>query len=157
MIFTKTLSNHAERTRFLKFAVVGTIGAVVDFGVFNLLTGYTTSHPVLASVCSFTVAIMSNFTWNRYWTYPDSRSKSLGKQLSEFTMVNIVGVGIRTPVFAYLDKPLTELFAGLNIFPNHAWPTPQFLGHNMALAIAVVVVLFWNYFVNRYWTYNDVE
>jgi putative flippase GtrA len=34
--------------------------------------------------------------------------------------------------------------------------TTEFMGHNGALAIAVLVVMMWNYFVNRYWTYNDV-
>ena len=157
MILTKTLSNPAERTRFFKFAIVGTIGAVVDFSVFNLLTRFTAINPVVASVCSFTVAIASNFTWNRFWTYPDSRSKSLAQQLSEFAVVNIVGVGIRTPVFAGLNKPLTNLFASLNFFPDAAILEPQFLGHNIALGIAVVLVMFWNYFVNRYWTYSDVD
>ncbi|MBC8331929.1 MAG: GtrA family protein [Anaerolineae bacterium] len=157
MILTKSLSNPAERIRFLKFAIVGTIGAVVDFGVFNALTRFVAIDPVIASVCSFTVAIISNFTWNRFWTYPDSRSKSLVRQLSEFAVVNIVGVGIRTPVFAGLDTPLVDMFANLNLFPSATLLEPQFLGHNMALGIAVVLVMFWNYFVNRYWTYNDVE
>ena len=31
------------------------------------------------------------------------------------------------------------------------------LGENAALAVSVVVVMFWNFFANRYWTYNDVE
>jgi putative flippase GtrA len=31
------------------------------------------------------------------------------------------------------------------------------IGKNMALILAVVVVMFWNFFVNRYWTYNDVS
>jgi len=30
-------NNHGELLRFMKFAVVGTIGAAVDFGVLNLL------------------------------------------------------------------------------------------------------------------------
>ena len=33
-----SVKNNKEVTRFLRFAVVGTIGAVVDFGVFNLLS-----------------------------------------------------------------------------------------------------------------------
>ncbi|MEA3350151.1 MAG: GtrA family protein, partial [Chloroflexota bacterium] len=103
---TTIISDPVERTRFLKFAVVGTIGAVIDFGTFNLLTKLLYINPVLASVFSFTVAIISNFVWNRYWTYPDSRSKSLARQLMEFAIVNLVGVGIRTPVFAILNRPL---------------------------------------------------
>jgi putative flippase GtrA len=31
------------------------------------------------------------------------------------------------------------------------------LGENLALATVVIIVLFWNFFINRYWTYNDVE
>jgi hypothetical protein len=35
--------------------------------------------------------------------------------------------------------------------------TAEFLAANLALAVAVIVVMFWNFFVNRYWTYSDVE
>jgi hypothetical protein len=66
-------------------------------------------------------------------------------------------VGIRTPVFALLDGPLTALFQVLST--SSVWPhlTAEFLGNNAALAVAVVLVMFWNFFVNRYWTYNDVD
>jgi putative flippase GtrA len=35
--------------------------------------------------------------------------------------------------------------------------TPRFMAHNIALAAAVLVVMMWNFFANRYWTYNDVS
>jgi prepilin signal peptidase PulO-like enzyme (type II secretory pathway) len=38
MALTSVISNPRERTRFLRFAVVGIMGAVVDFGTFNLLS-----------------------------------------------------------------------------------------------------------------------
>jgi putative flippase GtrA len=155
MIFTTILTDAQERTRFLKFAVVGTIGAVVDFGVFNLLTHWAGFDPIWASVCSFTAAVVSNFIWNRYWTYPDSRSKALPKQLLEFGVVNLIGVGIRTPIFAWLKQPIVQFYWGARLSAGGAL-SPEFLGYNTALACAVVVVLFWNFFVNRYWTYNDV-
>jgi putative flippase GtrA len=31
------------------------------------------------------------------------------------------------------------------------------LGRNLALALAVIAVLFWNFFINRIWTYSDVK
>ena len=31
------------------------------------------------------------------------------------------------------------------------------LAHNLALAAAIGVILLWNYFVNRRWTFGDVE
>jgi putative flippase GtrA len=152
----KFIADPRERTRFIRFAVVGTIGAVVDFGIFNLFSGMLGVHHVWASVFSFTAAVFSNFTWNRYWTYPDSRSKPLARQLIEFSVVNITGLSIRTPLFAVLSGPLESMFARLPFLP-FSFLTPEFLGHNGALAFAVLVVMLWNYFINRYWTYNDVE
>jgi putative flippase GtrA len=151
-----SMKNKRERVRFVRFAIVGTIGAVVDFGTFNLQTNLMDVHPVWASVFSFTAAILSNFTWNRFWTYPDSRLKSLARQLFEFGIVNLVGLGIRTPLFAWLSVRLETGFGRLPFLPIWIF-TPKFLGHNGALAFAVLVVMLWNFYVNRYWTYNDVE
>ena len=152
---TVLLTNPRERTRFLRFAVVGIIGAVVDFGTFNLLNGLFGVPAVWASVISFSAAIISNFTWNRFWTYPDSRSKRLSVQLIEFMVISLVGLAIRTPLFAFLDKVLLMILSSSGI--EAIGLSAEFIGHNLALAISVVVVMFWNFFVNRYWTYNDIE
>ena len=156
MAVTSVLSNPRERTRFLRFAVVGAIGAVVDFGTFNLLSSVVGLSAVVASVFSFMAAIISNFTWNRYWTYPDSRTKPIGHQLLQFTVVSLIGLAIRTPLIAVLAPLLTALFERLSFLPI-GFVTAQLLGENLALAIAVIVVMFWNFFINRYWTYSDVE
>lgn len=150
------LTDPIERTRFIRFAIVGTIGAVVDFGTFNLLSGVLGIQDVWASVFSFTTAVLSNFTWNRYWTYPDSRSKPLTTQLLSFAVVNILGLGIRTPLFAGLSSLLERLFSLLPFLPV-SFITPDLLGDNSALAIAILVVMLWNFFANRYWTFNDVD
>lgn len=148
------LINPRERTRFMKFLVVGVIGAVVDFGTFNILTGVLHMNPIVSQVFSFVAAVISNFIWNRVWTYPDSRSKSMLKQLGQFMFVSILGIGIRTPIFAILHVQLFRLYSQyLQPLPL---VTPQFMGRNSALAVAVGVVMLWNFFVNRYWTYNDV-
>ena len=78
------ITNPRERSRFLRFALVGVIGTVVDFGTFNLLTFYVGLIAVYAQAISFGCAVISNFTWNRYWTYPDSRTKKISKQLLQF-------------------------------------------------------------------------
>lgn len=148
------LTNSQEQTRFLRFIVVGVTGAVVDFGTFNLLTLVLHVPAVLASVISFIAAVVNNFLWNRFWTYPDSRSKPIHRQLTQFTLVNLVGLTIRTPLFAGLEAPLRRTFASIAL---PASISPDFLGHNLALAIAVGAVLLWNFFVNRYWTYNDID
>ena len=84
MKLTSIITDPREKERFLKFALVGTFGAAVDFGTFHLLVSVLAVNAVLSSVLSFTAAITSNFIWNRFWTYPDSRSKPLHHQLITF-------------------------------------------------------------------------
>lgn len=152
---TSILTNSRERTRFLRFAVVGMIGAVIDFGVANLLVYVFFAPLVIAGTVSFISAILSNFFWNRYWTYPDSRSKPIAQQLIQFAVVNGLGLTIRIPILRWLEPVLFRLFSrlpfSLPVF------SPDVLAKNLTLAVAVLIVMFWNFFVNRYWTYSDVE
>lgn len=149
------ITNTRERTRFLKFTVVGVIGAIVDFGVMNLMVAVFSTSLVIAGTVSFIAAVLSNFIWNRYWTYPDSRSKPVFKQLLEFSIVSLIGLGIRVPVLAIFEPIVNTLLTSLSIdLPAH---TINFLTDNITLATAVILVMFWNFFVNRYWTYGDVE
>ena len=147
------LNNVKERERFLKFAVVGVIGAVIDFGVMNLLTQTAGMPLVTAGTISFICAIISNFIWNRYWTYPDSRSRPLARQLVMFFAVNIAGVAIRIPILHFVEPPLLNLLKAW----TERFAIAEFLAKNLTLALAVGIVMLWNFFVNRYWTYNDVD
>ncbi len=146
-----------ELTRFVKFSVVGAIGAVVDFGILYLLHSVLGLHIVLSNTCSFTTAVLSNFTWNRYWTYPDSRSRPLSTQLRQFFIVNIAGWGINTGILLLLRTPFADLFASIdtNILMLSNPELSYKLGYNLAKAVATVVVMFWNFGINRIWTYSD--
>ena len=163
-------SKAKEVERFLKFAVVGIIGAVVDFGVLNLLQA-TLLRPhgdnvplrvAIATGTAFTAAVLSNFTWNRYWTYPDSRSRAVQRQLVQFFIVNTAGLAFRLVFVRILFGPLGHI--GVEVLKASGLADHSFteaatgqLGTNIAQFFAVWIVMVWNYFVNRYWTYNDVE
>ena len=150
---TTARTNRAELERFAKFMVVGVIGAVVDFGTYNLLNELAGLPPELSGTVSFVLAICSNFVWNRYWTYPDSRSKPIVYQFVQFFIVNVLGIVIRLPIIALTRKPFGGLAESLLSLDSDA---AQTLGNNVSLAVAVIIVMFWNFFVNRFWTYNDV-
>lgn len=153
-----------ELVRFYKFSVVGTIGAVVDFGTFNFLTSVFGVWTVLASMISFVAAVTSNFFWNRYWTYPDSRTKRVHHQAIQFALVNLIGLAIRTPIFALAESPagllstrVLRLAGRVPSLAPLAAIEPHVIGRNLALALAVLVVLLWNFGINRVWTYSDVS
>ena len=150
----KFIKNPTERTRFLKFCVVGIIGAVVDFGVMNLLLHFT-GNARLSSTVSFIAAVISNFLWNRFWTYPDSREKPIAQQLGQFFLINSIGLGIRYLLFLTIDQPIIDLAE--KVLPEDFFMAPSVLGHNITMVIAVFIVMMWNFFANRLWTYNDVK
>ena len=141
-----------ERRRILRFAIVGSIGALVDFSAFNLYTLVFHVPTVIASVLSFVTAVANNFTWHRYWTFADSRSKPVTRQLGQFFVVNVLGVSIRTPLFILFSRLALWALQYVTL-PG---PEPEWWAHNLALAGAIGIVMFWNFFVNRFWTYNDV-
>jgi putative flippase GtrA len=153
--------NEREIVRFLKFCVVGVIGAVIDFGVLNLLVQVAGFPKVLANACSFSAAVVSNFTWNRLWVYPETRGEPLRTQFLQFLAVNLAGLFINTAIFFAADRWLLGR-AGLLAGPVSSLAMTLGLDHydlayNGAKVIATAVVLFWNFFVNRLWTFRHVE
>lgn len=152
---TTIISNKKEFNRFVRFAVVGTIGAIIDLGIFNFLIQVFHFQALVAQAFSFTVAVISNFTWNRLWTYPDSRNKPISRQLTQFFVVSLIGLGIRTLIFGKIEDLMVSL--AKDVLPSNFFVTPTTVGHNLSLAVVIVLILFWNFFVNRFWTYNDVS
>lgn len=162
-----------ERKRFIKFLIVGAMGFVVDFGSFNLLHAvnaggwiaqrllpipYLLEHPeIIEQSMSFCAAVISNFLWNYGWIYPEARQSNQAKKLTKFFIVSVAGLFIGVPVFTLalsITRPLvaaTALSALQSLLPNLN------LAGNLALVCRVAVLLFWNFFVNRFWTYRDVK
>jgi putative flippase GtrA len=150
-----TFSNKKERVRFFKFALVGISGTLIDIGFFNLFNQRFGISPVTAKSLSFSVAVFNNFIWNRIWTYPESRQLSFTKQFGQYLLVSIVGLLINTTIFAISDQSLIHLFE--KILPSNFFFSPTVVGHNASVALATIVVLSWNYFANRYWTFRSIK
>lgn len=153
-----------EVDRFLKFAIVGAIGAIVDFSTLNLLE-LTILRPVganealnvgLATSIAFVLAVINNYILNRYWTFPDSRSRAITVQLTQFFVVSLVGLLFRL-VFVSVTYSTFGDTAQPILGTSTSAESMAHLGSNVAQAISIFIVLFWNFFANRYWTYNDVE
>jgi putative flippase GtrA len=141
-ILSQVVEKRREVERFIKFGLVGVLGTVIDMGILNLLILLLGVPKFWANTCSFTAAALSNFTWNRLWTFPESRQRPLGRQLGQFFAVSLGGYAINQILFLSLSA---WVFGG--------WGT---LGYNVAKFIAIIVVLFWNFTINRIWTYRGL-
>lgn len=136
--------NPRELTRFVKFATVGAIGMVVDLTLLNVLHKAMGLPLLVANAFSFSAAVVSNFTWNRLWTFPESRARPVHTQLAQFAVVNTIGLGINELVLWTVHQ-----------FTQQVLPDP--FDYNAAKVFAIGVVLFWNYGVNRLWTYRGIR
>lgn len=135
--------NRKELMRFVKFAAVGALGALIDFVLLNVMHKVFGWPLLWANTFSVSVAILSNFTWNRLWTYPESRSRRKRKQLPQFALINLIGLGINNLIVVGLSAVFGQFI-----------PDPW--DYNLAKAIAIGVVLFWNFGANRVWTYRGL-
>lgn len=133
-----------ELGRFLRFATVGTWGFIVDFSVLNFLLFVAHFPPWLANTCSFTIAVLNTFTFNRLWTFPESRQRPIQGQLAQFFLVNLIGYAINEMIFLGSHAIVWQ-----HLLPSaFAW--------NFAKATASGVALFWNFSANRLWTWRGL-
>lgn len=159
--FTLVKTNRKELVRFLKFCVVGVSGTAIDFGLLNLLVRGAGFPELVANTCSFSTAVVNNFVWNRLWVYPETRGEPFRKQFVQFVIVNVAGWALNSGIlYAGHNWLLGE--AGLLATPTAVLATLIGVTHfslslNVAKAIATGVVLFWNFFVNRMWTFRHVK
>ncbi|HOT32836.1 MAG: GtrA family protein [Microbacteriaceae bacterium] len=86
--------------QFVRFGVVGLVGVVVDVGIFNLLRLTVLAPelihegPVIAKVISTSIAIVTNWIGNRYWTFGSMRRSHVLREGLEFALVSVGGMGI---------------------------------------------------------------
>jgi putative flippase GtrA len=113
--------------------VVGAVGYVVNLAVYRTLL-HAGLHYIAAATCSFLVAVTSNYTWNRLWTFRDQRGH-VGVQGMRFFVVSLVALGANLLVLSLLVS------AGG-------------VAKLSAQAIAIVVVTPLNFVGNKLWSFR---
>lgn len=133
--------------QFLKFGVVGTIGATVDFGSYNIMTrglGWDTIYHVFgfeiiaANLVSVFAAIMCNFLLNKYWTFRNPSKSVLQQGAGYFTLNFITFV---------LNQILTSFFAFRVPIVGAVFGSQR---DNAAKVISVGFILFINFFGSKF-------
>ena len=135
-----------------RFMAVGILGFVVDAVTFYVFSRVFDLSLLVAQACSFTVAVVHNFFWNRHWTFPEARRKSLRRQLTQFYVTSVAGLVIRSVTIALVASPFHRLAVA---YPLSSLP-PKLVSDYAALSTAVLIVFVWNYVVNRIWTFSEV-
>jgi len=115
-----------------KFAVVGAVGYAINLAVYTALIN-AGLHYLAAAACSFLVAVTSNYTWNRVWTFRDQRGH-VGVQGMRFLVVSVASLGANLVLLQLLITAGTSKFVGQ--------------------AIAIVLVTPLNFIGNKLWSFR---
>jgi putative flippase GtrA len=116
-----------------KFCVVGAVGYLINLVVYDALL-HGGLHYLVAATCSFLVAVTSNYTWNRLWTFREHRGH-VGVQGMRFLLVSLAALGANLVVLHLLI-----VYGGLDKLT--------------AQAIAIVVVTPLNFVGNKLWSFR---
>ncbi|MFG2099110.1 Putative flippase GtrA (transmembrane translocase of bactoprenol-linked glucose) [Micromonospora echinaurantiaca] len=83
-----------------KFATVGGIAFLIDFALFNYLTGVRDVEPVIGKTISTVIAATVAFLGNRFWTWRHRRGANPAREYALFFFFNGVGLGIAVACLA---------------------------------------------------------
>ena len=126
--------------QFVKFGIVGASGFVVNLVVFTVLQQLVPHHEQPAQYyliysIAFLTGGVSNYYFNRIWTF-----RSTGhafREGSQFLTVSAIALGVGLIVSAFVSP---------------------FLGHgHKTWFVATVAGMFVNFFLNKYWTFKNVD
>lgn len=123
--------------QFIKFAIVGTSNTAIDFAIYTALTRlsfFWFNHKIEAAAFGFIIATANSYFWNKYWTFKNVNT-NYHVQLIKFLIVGLCGLGLNIFIF-WLLLPL----GWYDLFVK---------------CIAIIFVLFWNFTINKLWTFAE--
>ena len=127
------LARRQNWLQLARFCTVGASGYVVNLAVYTLLLHGAGIHYLLAATGSFLVAVTSNYTWNRLWTFRHQRGH-VGYQGLRFFVVSTIAL-LANLVILYVLVRLG-------------------LGKVLAQALAIVLVTPLNFVGNKLWSFG---
>jgi dolichol-phosphate mannosyltransferase len=127
-----------ELARFLKYCLVGASGVLVNMGLLWLLTEVGGLFYLASAAISIETSIITNFTLNDRFTFPDRRARGLApflRRLGKFNLVSLAGLAVNMAVL---------------------WTLTSMLGIHYLISnlVGIAAATMWNYAVNFLWTWK---
>ena len=119
--------------RAFRFGIVGVLTAVLHYGVLYLGVEAASLNATFASSLGFVVAVIFNYLMHYNWTFaePAPHGRTLGRYLVMITCGFTINAGI--------------------MFASEQWWSLHYL---LAQAVALVMVVLWNFVVSNTWVFR---
>ena len=129
---------YKQRT-FVRFAIVGASGTVVDYAMFFVLTRTLPLEPLVANPIAVEVAVIWNFFWNNRWTFSAREvAAPVWKKFLIFQFVSLGGMLLSQNSLFIFNRVLS-------IFDL------------LAKALTIPLVALFNYVTHSRWTFRDIS
>lgn len=119
--------------KFLKFCVVGSISFVIDFGWTWFFKEKIKINKFVANALGYCLAVIVNFSLNRIWTF-QSQDDAVAVQFVKFFTIALIALAINTIIIYVLNEKFKFNFY-------------------ISKFIAVIIVMFYNFGMNAYFTF----
>jgi putative flippase GtrA len=120
--------------KLIKYAVVGFLGMIIDFGTTWTLKENRQVNKYVANSVGFVLAATSNFVLNKIWTFKNSSYWVLHQGIL-FFLFSLIGLGLNNLVIYLLTAKLRWNFY-------------------VSKFVAIVFVTFWNFGMNYVFTFS---
>ncbi len=129
------LYNTWIKRSFIRFAIVGTVGFIVNYISLIALYDVLSLPIVIAQLFGAELALLATFTGNNYWAFTGHEHHPTHKKFAKFHMTAWAGIGINSGIVIAL------------VHYGHVF-------YGLALAIGSAVALIWNYILNSKFVFS---
>lgn len=132
--FRANLEKYPSIKQFIKFGLIGLLNTFIDLIAYVFFTRVLFWHYLVAALLAFVIAATSSFILNSYWTFVIQ--DRLKERYVKFFLVALGGL-IWTELFLYI---LVDKFFWFDLW---------------AKILTVLLVVNWNFFLQKYWTFKN--
>ncbi|MGM5480219.1 MAG: glycosyltransferase [Nanobdellota archaeon] len=127
---------YCSNRKFLKFAVVGTSGVLVNYAVLILFKEIVGLYLLFASAIAVETSIITNFLLNNFWTWKSNRhTNSFAGRFLRFNLVSLIALALNVSILFVLTE-----YVGM-------W-------YIIANAFGILVGMLVNFSMNDKWTFK---
>ena len=122
-------------TQLVRYAFVGGLAFIVDYGSLWLLTEVFGLHYLLSAGIAFVLGLTCNYLLSTAWVFSGRTLENRWAEFAVFALIGVVGLG------------LNELIMWIGTDKLH-------LHYMLSKIISTAIVFFWNFFARKFILFN---
>ncbi len=127
-----------------KFLLIGALATLVDLGTFKFLRLiFIFNAGWLFKTIAFIVATFAKYWGNKFWAFEKMGKTGMGKEMTQFYLVTLIGLGIDVGIFSIIVNMIGPQFG----IPLKTWET-------IGVLIPAIAVASWNFFGYKFFVFK---